>query len=74
MDPRLTTRKAWRDVLHYDDTTGALLGWTRHLAGQTQRFDAQGRWLLESADGLPTPVRVAYFPDPATGLRFEPVK
>lgn len=74
VDPRLTTRKAWRDVLHYDDTTGALLGWTRHLAGQTQRFDAQGRWLLESADGLPTPVRVAYFPDPATGLRFEPVK
>ena len=69
-DPRLTTRKAWRDVFQYDETTGTLLGWTRHLLGRTARFDAQGR-LLSSPDTPPTPV--AYFTDPDTGLRFEPI-
>jgi hypothetical protein len=73
-DPRLTTRKAWRDVFQYDTTTGELLGWTRHLARQTARFDAKGRLLPkpDAADSPPTPV--TYFPDPATGLRFEPAK
>jgi hypothetical protein len=69
-DPRLTTRKAWRDVFQYDETTGTPLGWTRHLLGRTARFDAQGR-LLSSPDTPPTPV--AYFTDPDTGLRFEPI-
>ena len=71
-DPRLTTRTAWRDVLQYDETTGTLLGWTRHLLRRTARFDAQGRLLPDppSPDSPPTPV--AYFPDPDTGLRFEP--
>jgi hypothetical protein len=74
VDPRLTTRKAWRDRLHYDDTTGTLLGWTRYLAGKTLRFDAQGRCYPESLDGQSPPVPGVYFPDPSTGLRFEPVK
>lgn len=70
-DPRLTTRKSWRDVFQYDESTGSLLGWTRHFLGRTARFDAQGR-LLSDPDSKPTPV--AYFTDPDSGLRFEPVK
>jgi len=74
VDPRLTTRKAWRDSLHYDDTTGTLLGWTRYLAGKTLRFDAQGRCYPEPLGSQSPPVPGVYFPDPSTGLRFEPVK
>lgn len=74
VDPRLTTRKAWRDVFRYDESSGNRLGWTRHMTGKTLRFDAQGRLMPETPDQTAAPMPVTYFPDPATGLRFEPAK
>lgn len=47
VDLRLTTPKPWRDVFRYDETSGKLLGWVRHLAGRTYLFDAEGRLLPE---------------------------
>ncbi|MDB6075548.1 MAG: hypothetical protein JWO89_3188, partial [Verrucomicrobiaceae bacterium] len=47
-DPRLTTRKSWRDVYHYD-AQGTRTGWDRFYQGKVLRFDAEGR--LTSDDG-----------------------
>jgi hypothetical protein len=47
VDLRLTTPKPWRDVFRYDEASGKLLGWVRHLAGRTHLFDAEGRLLPE---------------------------
>jgi hypothetical protein len=74
VDPRLTTRKSWRDVYRYDDNDGSLLGWTRYLSGRTARFDSQGRLLPDTDSPNSKTARVSYFSDPETGLRFEPTK
>lgn len=73
-DPRLTTRKSWRDVFLYDKSNGSLIGWTRHLLGRTARFDAQGRLLPDPTSTDSNPIQVSYITDPATGLRFDPIK
>jgi hypothetical protein len=61
-DITLTSTKPWRDLYHYDKSTGALTGWTREEEGKPpMAFDAEGR-LLEG--GKTRPVR--YEVDPAT--------
>lgn len=61
-DITLTSTKPWRDLYHYDKTTGALTGWTREEEGKPpMAFDAEGR-LLEGGKALP----VRYEVDPAT--------
>lgn len=43
-DPRLTTRKSWRDVYRYD-SQGIRIGWDRCSRGRVFHFDAEGRLL-----------------------------
>ncbi len=74
VDPRLTTRKAWRDVHRYDPDSGRHLGWIRHHAGHTSWFDTQGRWLPDGPGPDARAVPVTYEPDPATGLRAVPAE
>ncbi len=52
-DPRLTTRKSWRDVYRYD-AQEARTGWDRFYQGKVLPFDAEGR--LIGDDGKPTKV------------------
>ena len=40
---RLTTPKAWRDVILYDKETGQRKGWLRYMAGQTTHFTYAGQ-------------------------------
>lgn len=49
VDPRLTTPKPWRDR-HLYGADGRHLGWVRHQARQTARFDAEGRWLPDGPE------------------------
>lgn len=49
VDPRLTTPKPWRDR-HLYGPDGRHLGWVRHQARQTARFDAEGRWLPDGPE------------------------
>ncbi len=52
-DVTLTATKAWRDVYHYDKTSGASTGWTREEEGQAaQHFDEEGR-LIRDGEALP---------------------
>lgn len=61
-DITLTSTKPWRDLYHYDKTTGFLTGWTREEEGKPAvAFDAEGRLLQ---DGKPLSVR--YQVDPTT--------
>lgn len=63
-DPALTAFKNWCDTYAYD-ANGRLTGWTRTLSnGEEQRYDTQGRRVLETyADGSPKRVvEVRYFP------------
>lgn len=61
-DVTLTSSKPWRDLYHYDKTSGALTGWTREEKEKAPlEFDAEGRLLQ---DGKALPVR--YENDPAT--------
>lgn len=61
-DITLTSTKPWRDLYHYDKSTGALTGWTREVEGKPPvDFDAEGR-LLEGGKSRP----VRYEVDPAT--------
>ena len=55
VDPRLSTKRPWRDVFRYDDK-GQRTGWMRHYQGRTLRFDADGRML----DANNKPSAVAY--------------
>lgn len=66
VDPRLSMPKAWRDVYHYDDA-GKRAGWTRHHAGRTFRFDANGHLILNDQ-----PVPVSYRVE-GRQLLFDPV-
>ncbi len=53
VDPRIGTRKPWRDVYRYDDK-GARTGWDRFFQGKMPSFDAEGR--LAGKDGKPSKV------------------
>jgi hypothetical protein len=54
-DVTLTTAKAWRDLYHYDERSGAPTGWTREEREKPSvEFDAEGRRLQE---GEPVPMR-----------------
>lgn len=72
VDPRLTSRKSWRDVYQYDPENGELFGWIRHHAGRPTWFNSQGQMLSEGPAGAAT--SVIYLPDPDQGVRFEPAK
>ena len=74
VDPRLTTRKSWRDVHNYHPTTGASLGWLRYHAGRSTWFNPQGETLSSPPPTESPAVPVRYLPDPDQGLRFEPAK
>ncbi len=54
--PRLTTRKPWRDIMHYDDATGQLTGWTRHHDARTTEFNAEGQLIPPGEKTKPIPV------------------
>lgn len=54
--PRLTTRKPWRDILHYDEATGQLIGWTRHHDARTTEFNAEGQLIPPGEKTKPIPV------------------
>lgn len=69
--PRLTTTKPWRDVMHYDATSGHLTGWTRHHASLRTEFDAQGRLLPPSGRGDPIPVNYLIDTDGSLTWRIE---
>ncbi len=44
VDVTLTSEKPWRDLYHYDKTSGELLGWRREESGRDPvEFDAAGR-------------------------------
>lgn len=61
-DVTLTATKPWRDLYHYDKTSGTLTGWTREEDGKPPvEFDAAGHRLQ---DGKAIPVR--YELDPET--------
>ena len=45
VDPRLTTPKSWRDVYRLDWS-----GWTRHEAGKTTDYHADGHIILDKDD------------------------
>ncbi len=53
-DPRLTTPKAWRDLMRYD-ADGNPAGWLRYYNRRMFRFDAEGR-LLPEGSGKPEPM------------------
>lgn len=60
-DVTLTSAKAWRDLYHYDERSGAPNGWTRvEKEKPSVEFDAEGRRLQ---DGKPVSIR--YEIDPA---------
>lgn len=67
--PRLTTRKPWRDILHYDDTTGRLTGWTRYHNAQTTKFNAEGGLIPPGADARA--LKVSYLLDPGGKLTWK---
>jgi len=73
-DPRLTTRKSWRDLYRYDPDTAELIGWIRHHRGRTTWFNPQGERLPEGPGPSTTTEPVIYLPDPDQGLRFDPAK
>jgi len=50
VSPYLAAPKNWRDVYHYD-ARERLVGWTRHAAGRTERFTADGA-LVAKTDKL----------------------
>jgi len=54
VSPYLAAPKNWRDVYHYDDK-GRLIGWTRHTAGKTEHFTADGM-LVAKSDKLGRPI------------------
>jgi len=71
VDPRLTTPKAWRDVILYDKETGQRKGWLRYMAGQTTHFNDQGQLQPPAPTG---PQTVHYQKTPETGLTPIPQK
>jgi hypothetical protein len=69
VDITLTSAKPWKDRYRYDETSGALLGWTRERQGKPPvDFDAEGKRLEPSG-----PVEVRYETDPATHLLEEKI-
>lgn len=69
--PRLTSDKPWRDVMHYDPASGQLTGWTRHHHAQATEFDAQGRLIPASGQGVPIPVTYVIDTDGSLTWRIE---
>jgi hypothetical protein len=55
VDPRIGVKRAWRDIMRYDDK-GQRTGWIRYFQGRMFRFDDAGR-LLDDKD---QPKEVAY--------------
>ena len=68
VDPRLTARKAWRDVYSYDES-GKRNGWNRFLSSKSYRFDATGHEL----DGDKSPGTAVYLEE-AGRLHFDVVR
>lgn len=69
VDITLTSGKQWKDLYRYDETSGALLGWTRERKGRpATRYDGEGRRLDPAG-----PVAVRYETDPVTHLLEEKV-
>jgi hypothetical protein len=67
--PRLTTRKPWRDILHYDDATGRLTGWTRYHNARTTEFNAEGRLIPPGENARP--LKISYLLDPGGKLTWK---
>ena len=55
--PLLTTKKPWRDVLHYADAESATpTGWTRHHDLRRTEFNAEGQVIPVEKNTKPLPV------------------
>ena len=53
----LTTKKPWRDVLHYADTDAkAPAGWTRFHDLRRSEFNAEGQFIPVEKNAKPLPV------------------
>ncbi len=70
VDRRLTTPKAWRDVIRYDDA-GQRTGWLRHVDGKVIAFTADGRMKKQIPDPDSAAVPVNYL-ERGGRLIFEP--
>lgn len=68
-DPMIYTARSWTDEYSYD-AAGALTGWTRTVAGRTERYDAEGRRIAD--DGVAREAQYRLVPDGPL-MRLEPV-
>ena len=57
VDPRIATRKEWRDIHHYSKD-GACTGWTRISGGRQHEFDSIGQLLPDGPGGRAVRVKL----------------
>jgi len=70
VDVLLSSKKPWRDIYHYDKSSGSLKGWRREVKGNASiEFDGEGRMLTPGG-----PRMVDYETDPATSMLIQQIR